>query len=154
MKFPLCLLLAGLVGCSSSSSPSPSRSSASPEASTAAPKDRPAPPAAPVAKLREVDLWNAYDENALKAEAKYTGKLLEVHGELTVIERDHVGFSVVDGDTKASIVCMIDPAHKAAFAEAKKGKRFAVIGTCKGTEERLGVYMNRVILLLRCRPAQ
>jgi hypothetical protein len=143
----LFLLLAGCTGSTSrepASSPLPQEENVRPENQPAAEK--------PI-KVTVRELIDAYDDNEIAADNKYTGRLIEVDGWVAEMRHDWIGLGLVE-DTPAAVICKIDPAARNQFAGAKKDKGFPVIGRCKGMRREWGAYKDLIVILESCRPAR
>jgi hypothetical protein len=119
----LCVLTLGLLGCRSHTPPAP------------------AAPATPVATVKAGDLLKEYNGNVLAADAKYKGKLIQVSGKFSSVqkvpltERYVLQLAPEDaGDLDVNQVqCVLDPSATGEAAKLQAGQTISVQGTCDGT---------------------
>lgn len=89
-------------------------------------------------KISASDLLVAYDENGVKADEDYKGKLLEVTGIIRNIDKDFLDETYVTLDTGAdfeliSVQCYFKGDSAKKLSELKKGEEVTIIGTCDGS---------------------
>jgi len=101
----------------------------------------------PVAKLTFAELRKEY-AHPIQADVKYKGKFIELTGPVWEIDSDAIGFGAMPTD-RATIICKIDPAHKAEFTTVKEGKSFTLIGRVAGSH--VDEITARIITLDMCR---
>jgi hypothetical protein len=118
---PLLALTLGLFGCQSGTAPPP------------------AAPAAPAATVKAGDLLKEYGANALAADAKYKGKVLQVSGKFGSAQKAPLlGYAVQllpedAGDVNLSDVqCFIVESAEADVAKLQAGQMATLQGTCDG----------------------
>src|SRR5262249_13511450 len=116
--FALCL---GLVGC---------RTRTAPVAG---------PPAAPAATVKAGDLLKEYGTNAVAADAKYKGKLVQVSGKFGAAQKAPLlGYAVqllpedAADVTLSSVQCFIVESAEADVARLQPEQKIAIQGTCDG----------------------
>jgi len=93
--------------------------------------------AAPVEaiKVTAAELMKAYDNNEVKADTQYKGKLLTVKGKVDDISVT-LGMTNVTVGTGAEfelgIICYFDDSEKDSIALLNKGDSISITGTCEG----------------------
>jgi hypothetical protein len=97
------------------------------------------PPAAPAATVKAGDLLKEYGTNAVAADAKYKGKLVQVSGKFGSAQKAPLlGYAVQllpedAPDVNASAVqCFIVESAEADVAKLQPGQMIAIQGTCDG----------------------
>jgi hypothetical protein len=118
---PLLALTLALLGCQSGTAPPP------------------AAPAAPAATVKAGDLLKEYGTNAVAADAKYKGKVLQVSGKFGSAQKAPLlGYAVQllpedAGDVNLSDVqCFIVESAEADVAKLQAGQMVTLQGTCDG----------------------
>ncbi|RKY13434.1 MAG: hypothetical protein DRP82_05395, partial [Planctomycetota bacterium] len=104
------------------------------------------------------ELYQAYDDNAVRADAMYKGKVLRVSGEVTAIGRDIIlgipyvclagGKGSWVGDTYMGwgVQCAFRKGYAHALSRISKGDYVTVIGICLG---KAGITPD--VVLVKCR---
>ena len=83
------------------------------------------------------DLFNAYEDNEIAADEKYTGEYVKVTGIISDINSEDFLTDAnillrVDGSVLGCVQCNFNSADAKALANVKKGQKVTVIGTCGG----------------------
>ena len=91
----------------------------------------------PELSISATELINAYNENEVKADKMYKGKIVEVNGIVDGIDSDMDDKAVVrlsDGDKFSiyTVSCYIDDENKDNACELKKGENVTIIGKADG----------------------
>jgi hypothetical protein len=96
-------------------------------------------PEAPAAVVKAGDLLNEYGTNAVAADGKYKGKVLQVSGKFSSAQKAPLmGYAVQlvpedAGDLNASMVqCFIVDEAQAAVGQLQPGQKITLQGTCDG----------------------
>ena len=96
-------------------------------------------PEAPAASVKAGDLLNEYSANALAADGKYKGKVIQVSGKFGSVQKMVlVGYVLQlvpedSGDLNASMIqCVLPEDAQAAAAQLQPGQKVTVQGTCDG----------------------
>jgi hypothetical protein len=98
----------------------------------------PAEPAKPEVTVKAGDLLKEYNGNALAADSKYKGKLIQVQGKFAKASKAPLlGYAVTlvpdDGDLDlAGVQCFIVEAAEAEVAKIQPGTMITMVGTCDG----------------------
>lgn len=115
------LVALGLVGCRTHATPTP------------------AAPAAPPVKVKAGDLLKEYGTNAVAADAKYKGKVIQVSGKFGSAQKAPLlGYAVQllpedAGDVNLSgVQCFIVESAQAEVANFQPGQAITMQGTCDG----------------------
>lgn len=103
-------------------------------------------PTTPQIQYEKVDLQDMLDElnaNALRAEAKYQGKYIEITGEIRVFDSDGKYISIVPCDAPAvsldTVMCYLTaPTHKTFLLEKNVGDVVTIKGKVSSIGEVLG----------------
>jgi hypothetical protein len=100
---------------------------------------KPAPPAEPAIVIKAGDLMKEYAGNALAADAKYKGKVLQVTGKFGSAQKAPLmGYAVQllpedAGDVNLSAVqCFLHESAEAEVAKVQSGQMITLEGTCDG----------------------
>jgi hypothetical protein len=103
------------------------------------PAPAPAAPVAPAAKVKAGDLLAEYGANAVAADMKYKGKVIQVSGKFGSAQKAPLyGYAVQllpedAGDaTTSSVLCIIVEAAKEDVAKMKADQPITMQGTCDG----------------------
>ena len=91
----------------------------------------------PELSISATELINAYNENEVKADKTYKGKIVEVNGIVDGIDSDIEDKAVVrlsDGDEFSiyTVSCYIDDENQDNACELKKGENVTIIGKADG----------------------
>ena len=91
----------------------------------------------PELSISATELINAYNENEVKADKMYKGKIVEVNGIVDGIDSDMDDKAVVrlsDGDKFSiyTVSCYIDDENQDNACELKKGENVTIIGKADG----------------------
>ena len=91
----------------------------------------------PELNISATELINAYNENEVKADKMYKGKIVEVNGIVDGIDSDIDDKAVVrlsDGDEFSiyTVSCYIDDENQDKACELKKGENVTIIGKADG----------------------
>ena len=91
----------------------------------------------PELSISATELINAYNENEVKADKMYKGKIIEVNGIVDGIDSDMDDKAVVrlsDGDEFSiyTVSCSIDDENQDKACELKKGENVTIIGKADG----------------------
>ena len=91
----------------------------------------------PELSISATELINAYNENEVKADKMYKGKIVEVNGIVDGIDSDMDDKAVVrlsDGDEFSiyTVSCYIDDENQDKACELKKGENVIIIGKADG----------------------
>ena len=91
----------------------------------------------PELSISATELINAYNENEVKADKMYKGKIVEVNGIVNGIDSDMDDKAVVrlsDGDKFSiyTVSCYIDDENQDNACELKKGENVTIIGKADG----------------------
>lgn len=101
------------------------------------PKPKPKPkPGAPPIPLTAEQLQRAYDDNAIGADAKYRGKVLDLTGDVARVVRVGLGRARVElvADRNSEIDCeFVDDLD--ALAALSPGDAVVIRGTCRGEDD-------------------
>jgi len=104
--------------------------------------------AAPAHSISAVALYNAYEENELKADELYLGKIIEVKGTVQQIDKPENGQMVIHLQTDhifGMVSCELDPHSKHADIPAETGTTVTLKGVVTGFLS--DVVMNRCIVI-------
>jgi hypothetical protein len=103
------------------------------------PPPKPAPPAAPPVSVKAGDLLKEYSTNAVAADAKYKGKVLQVSGKFGSAQKAPLlGYAVQllpeeAGDVNlTNVQCFIAESAKEDVARLQPGQAISLQGTCDG----------------------
>lgn len=145
----------------------------------------PGPTAGPPALSVDAgNLFDAYLDNAVAAEARYGGKPIEVKGWVCSVGPDSLSFSLgsysgvspfpripgsrmperplsetekrwaAEGRLPPSIICRFPRSQAQGFARARSQESFSVVGIVVGMKDDPEAWKGRVLYLDRCRPAK
>ncbi len=96
-------------------------------------------PETPVASVKAGDLLNEYSANALAADGKYKGKVIQVTGKFSSVQKMVLVGYVLQlapedaGDLNASLLqCVLTEDAQAAAAQLQPGQKVTIQGTCEG----------------------
>lgn len=83
------------------------------------------------------DLWNAYEDNEIAADEKYSGQYVKVTGIISDINSKDFLTSAnlllkVDDAMFGCVQCNFNSEDSKALANVKKGQKVTIIGTCGG----------------------
>lgn len=102
--------------------------------------------------LTATDILKEYESNDSIANKKYNGKVVELTGNVKVLEKDEQGFyTVVLGDSTrlSSVRCSMDSSHREDAARLTTGASTTVRGACTGfNKDELGLGSD--VILNRC----
>lgn len=99
---------------------------------------KPSEPETPVASVKAGDLLNEYSANALAADGKYKGKVIQVTGKFSSVQKTLLVYTLQlmpedAGDLNASmVICTLTEEGQAAAAQLQPGQKVTVQGTCGG----------------------
>ena len=100
---------------------------------------KPSEPETPVASVKAGDLLNEYSSNALAADGKYKGKVIQVTGKFSSVQKMVLVGYVLQlapedaGDLNASMLqCVLTEDAQAAAAQLQPGQKVTIQGTCQG----------------------
>lgn len=103
---------------------------------TTEPTDTTAEPKVEYIEITAAELYAAYDENEIAADAKYTGKMLKITGIVDDISKDildRVYITLKTNELFNSIQCyFVSSSAIEAVAQLKEGDEVVVVGKCKG----------------------
>ena len=91
----------------------------------------------PELSISATELLNAYEENEVKADKMYKGKIVEVNGIVDGIDSDIDDKAIVrlsDGDEFSfyTVSCRIDDDNQDRACELKKGQNVTIVGVADG----------------------
>jgi hypothetical protein len=96
-------------------------------------------PETPVATVTAGDLLKEYSGNALAADGKYKGKVIQVTGKFSSVQKMVLVGYVLQlvpedtGDLNASMIqCVLPEDAQAAAAQLQPGQKVTIQGTCQG----------------------
>src|SRR5258708_32576972 len=97
----------------------------------------PAAPAAPDLKVKASDLLREFSNNAVAADAKYKGKVLQVSGKFNSVKKMVVYFLQLAPDDAAEgslsyVQCTLADSAKDDVANLKEGQAVVIQRTCDG----------------------
>jgi DNA-directed RNA polymerase subunit M/transcription elongation factor TFIIS len=81
------------------------------------------------------DLYGAYKEDQTVADSRYTGRILQVIGEVADIGKDAEGDAYVclaGSDRESTVQCFFPKSEEDALERLSKGDTIRVVGECKG----------------------
>lgn len=83
------------------------------------------------------ELYSAYDENEVSADAKYEDKILKVQGVVKSVGKDIIDTAYVVLTTGAEhemwgVQCMFDTEYESQLAQLSKGQVITIQGRCSG----------------------
>jgi hypothetical protein len=96
----------------------------------------PAKMAAEAISVSAVDLWSAYDGNAVKADSTYKGKVVRLSGKVSKVDKD-----LTDDKPYVALECApyMDWVHvyfkqseASKLADLNKGQTITIVGKCEG----------------------
>jgi len=103
------------------------------------------PPSEEVIKITAEQLVAEYEENQVRADLNYKGKILEVSGEIghigKVLFSDDPSVSLTAGFL-SSVVCLFDSSWQSQVAQLEIGQYVTIQGTCRGEEFVSTVYLE------------
>jgi hypothetical protein len=134
----------------------------------------------PVATIPGVVLWSEYGENALQADQKYLGKVVQITGTIDNVVKDASGryFAGIQTVSRVplpeediarmspqekrwwmegyppNVRCYLSPAHQTAFANVKADAQASILGRCAGVKKDDSVYRGYFVVLEDCRLAE
>jgi type IV secretory pathway VirB10-like protein len=130
------------------------------------------PPSTPVESVSAVTLWDAFDLDQPAAEARYTGKVLEVtargklgkdsigktyFGAVVVQPRGKVSARLSQGEQRwekegypPSVRCYLSPDQAALLEKVSADRDVTLRGTCTGRKNRQDVYRGYIVELENC----
>jgi hypothetical protein len=125
---------------SESSSPKPSQAPiATPDIPTQTPI------ATPTMQISAIDLIAAYDNNAVRADQLYKGKVLDVTGIVASIQSDFL--RIMGTSDFLGVYCNFSGSNLSKLAVLSKGQSVTVRGTCDG--EKLGApWLDDCVLII------
>ena len=108
-------------------------------------------------KITAKELIHQYEANDSSADKKYSGKIIEVSGNIKDIKKDEAGYyTVVLGDTAnmSSVRCSMDTVHRQDAAMLMPGSSATVRGYCTGfNKDDMGlgsdVILNRCVIVIK-----
>lgn len=88
----------------------------------------------PAFKLTATALNESYEKNEKEANEKYLGKIIEVTGEISSIEKDSTATLVLStgGNSMSTVRCTLSPREKAGENSLSVGNRIKLKGKCTG----------------------
>jgi len=89
--------------------------------------------ASPDFVLTATDLQKAFEENEAAATAKFTGKIIQVTGEVNTVksgENNSTNISLITGSDMSSVICTFPSPNKPADLPA--GSSVTIRGVCSG----------------------
>jgi len=135
----LCLVLSVIAAIADPNRSAPSRASTGGDrvgGGGGADTSEPAEPSPPKAiEVSPAALVRQYDENEIKADNDYEGKVLRVTGPVSDIGKDLMGsiFVTLDGGHPVrEVQVLFDDSHADKIANLSKGDRITIRGTCEG----------------------
>ena len=118
------------------------------------PPAQPAAPAGPDVKVKAGDLIKEYADNAIAADAKYKGKVVQVTGKFnSAPSMVVVGYIVqIAGDdadelNSSFVQCTLEEGAAKDLAKFQKGQPITMQGTCDGTPVPGQVKMSKCIVV-------
>ncbi len=103
--------------------------------------EQPAAPAQAPIKVSAIDLYNAYNQNQVAADAKYKGNLVEMTGVIGSIGKDILNNPYVTLSTGEysilNVQCMFSQADESQLANLSSGQSVTLEGTVSG--ETIGI---------------
>ena len=106
----------------------------------------------PDVKISTTDLIHEYEANDSAANQKFLGKVIEIKGNITKVERDEKGYYTVvfgDGARSSTVRCSMDTVHNEDAANLKEGSSAIVRGSCTGfNKDEMGLGSD--VILNRC----
>jgi uncharacterized repeat protein (TIGR02543 family) len=103
-------------------------------------------PAQAAIKITAAQLYYEYDQNPVRADQNYKGKILQVSGWVNNIGNDYINLDV--GGILASVDCFFDPEQRPEIAQVSEGQHVTVQGQCDGFSSFfLTVYLRHCTLM-------
>jgi hypothetical protein len=98
------------------------------------------------------DLYRGYEQNQLAAEARWTGKTVDVVVIMDRLVKDKDGHdraeaAVVDGRKEPAVVAYVNPARMGQWAAARTGRYTHLRGRVAGKVKEIGAYNGYVVRL-------
>lgn len=109
-----------------------------------------------VASVSAIDLWEYYKDNAADAKLKYTGKYVEIYGEIQDVKRQpngdfYVGLRIAaDLTTPANVNCRIASGQLKPFAGSKIGDKIHLTGIPVEMTSNAAAWQGRILELRDC----
>jgi len=98
-------------------------------------------------QLTAAELFQSFESNEQQATKTYSGKIIELAGEVMEIEKDQNDayvFIIDGGDGFNAVMCTMDGSVD-ALSKVKAGDRIRVRGLCSGMN--IDVVMNKCVLI-------
>jgi len=99
-------------------------------------------------QMSAAELFQSFESNEQQATLKYSGKIIELEGELMEIETDQneaLVFIIDGGDGFSAVMCTMDGSSGDKLSSFKPGDKVKVRGLCSGMN--MDVVMNKCVLV-------